>query len=70
MRQKEELLEIVEHLRAMGAVHIKIADLEAVFLPPQTEEQDVFLSDAPAEENLKTWLRTPPSPEMLRPRSR
>lgn len=70
MRQKEELLEIVEHLRQMGAVHIKIADLEAVFLPPSAEEQDIFLPEAPPEDNLKTWLRTPPLPGALEPRSR
>ena len=68
MRPKEELIEIVNYLRSVGAVHIKVADLEAVFLPPQPEVEEIFAPEPSPEENLKTWARTPAHPGVFKPR--
>ena len=69
-RSPSEIIEIIDHFRELGAVHIKFGDCEVMFLPPAPDEKDIFLPEAPPEENLKSWVRMPPTPDMLRPRSR
>jgi hypothetical protein len=59
---------MVREFREMGAVHIKVDDVELVFLPPTTEAVDQFVESTSSEETLKSWIRMPPTPDALRPR--
>ena len=64
MRPINEILEFFNWAREQGAVHVKGAGFEAVWLPPQ-DPDDIVDGDPQFEEvSLKQWATTPRPPRI------